>query len=246
MHPLRGARNKPAAVVSRQTRDLTRLGLLYEVRISRILRNPLMNQSNKFSTCHDFTLPGMTKTVVHNAALLSPAEVALSFGRQWTKERELVHGHWLLAGAVNPTLFSALRIDAGREISGELGILCTPSGAAYSILCSQLGMRQHRHVLPLYDAKVVAFLSSAIREPFRMCMESAGLESECIYYTSPLTPDLFIPSYEQSQEIDLARRDEFILELPLLIAQVAKIEMMRSLKNVLVREVDVSFLVPED
>ena len=79
-----------------------------------------------------------------------------------------------------------------------------------------------------------------------MCIESAGHESECIYYTNPLTPDLFIPSYEQSQEIDLARRDEFILELPLLIAEVTKIEMMRSLKNELVREVDVSFLVPED
>jgi hypothetical protein len=55
-----------------------------------------------------------------------------------------------------------------------------------------------------------------------------------------------MPSYEQSQEIDLARRDEFILELPSLMAQVTKIEMMRSLKNELVREVDVSFLVPGD
>jgi hypothetical protein len=82
-----------------------------------------------------------------------------------------------IAGAVNPVLFSALRIDAGREIAGELGILCTPAGAAYSILCSQLGIRQHRHILPLYDAKVVAFLSSAIREPFRMCIESAGREA---------------------------------------------------------------------
>lgn len=205
-----------------------------------------MIKSNNCSTCRDFTLPGMTKTVVHNAALLSPTEVAHSFGGQSAKERALVHGYWILAGAVNPTLFSALRIDAGRHITGELGILCTPSGAAYSILCSQLGMRQHRHVLPLYDAKVVAFLSSAIREPFRMRIESAGRESECIYYTSPLTPDWFIPSYAQSQEIDLARRNEFILELPLLIAEVAKIEMMRSLKNELVREVDVSFLVPED
>ena len=172
--------------------------------------------------------------------------MAGAFGGQSAKERELVHGHWLLAGAVNPVLFSALRIDAGKEIAGEVGILCTPVGAAYSILCSQLGMRQHRHVLPLYDAKVVAFLSSAIREPFRLCIESAGHDTGSIYYTSPLTPDLFIPSYEQSQEIDLAKRDEFILELPSLIAQVTKIEMMRSLKNERVREVDVSMLLPDD
>jgi hypothetical protein len=57
---------------------------------------------------------------------------------------------------------------------------------------------------------------------------------------------LFIPSYEQSQEIDLAKRDEFILELPSLIAEVTKIETVRSLKNELVREVDVSFLVTVD
>jgi hypothetical protein len=71
-------------------------GLLYEVRISRFYRNPLMNQSNNFSTFPDFKIAGMTKTVVHTAALLSPAEVAHSFGGQSVKECELVHGHWLL------------------------------------------------------------------------------------------------------------------------------------------------------
>ncbi len=55
-----------------------------------------MNQSNNFSTFPDFKIAGMTKTVVHTAALLSPAEVAHSFGGQSVKECELVHGHWLL------------------------------------------------------------------------------------------------------------------------------------------------------
>ncbi len=183
---------------------------------------------------------------LHTATLLSPGEVDVAFKDEPAGTRELVLGHWMLAGAVNQEMFSALRLDAGREIAGELGIVTTPAGAAYLIMCSELKGRHHRHVLPLYDAKVADFLRHAAREPFRLFIESVHDGRERMLYTSPLEPELFVASRDMCQQMDRTKHANFVDELPLLIAHVAKLNMMRRLKDEPIREVDVSVLLPSE
>lgn len=79
------------------------------------------------------------KPQLHTAVLMSPLEVDAAFKAESDQTRGLVLGHWMLTGAVNQHMFSALRLDAGRDITGELGIIRTPAGAAYLIVCSELG-----------------------------------------------------------------------------------------------------------
>jgi len=181
---------------------------------------------------------------LHTAVLLSPLEVDAAFKRESEQTRGLVAGHWMLTGVVNPQLFSALRLDAGRDITGELGIIRTPAGAAYLIVCSELGARQHRHVLPLYEGKVTEFLTYASGEPFRMALESTGEGCERMLYTSPLFPELFVAARDACQEMDRKGRADFVQELPRLIAHVMKLETMPGIKSQAIREVDVSVLLP--
>lgn len=184
------------------------------------------------------------KPQLHAAVLLSPAEVDVAFKDEPDRARELVIGHWMLTGVVNHSLFTAMRVDAGKDIAGELGIISTSTGAAYLILCSELGVRHHRHVLPLYEPKVKEFLSHATQEPFRLFIESASDCCERMLYTSPLEPGLFVAARDACGEMNVNKRANFIDELPLLIAHVSKLETMRALKSQRIREVDVSILLP--
>ena len=65
-------------------------------------------------------------------------------------------------------------------------------------------------------------------------------------YTSPLEPELFVASRDMCQQMDRAKHANFVDELPLLITHVAKLNMMRRLKNEPIREVDVSVLLPSE
>lgn len=184
------------------------------------------------------------KPKLHTATLMSPGEVDVAFKDESACTRELVLGHWMLAGAVNQEMFTEMMVDAGKEIAGELGIVTTPAGAAYLILCSELKGRHHRHVLPLYEGKVKEFLRCASREPFRLFIESVRDGHERMLYTSPLEPGLFVEARDMSQQMSFDKCADFVDELPLLIAHVAKIETMRRLRSQPIREVDVSILLP--
>ena len=69
---------------------------------------------------------------------------------------------------------------------------------------------------------------------------------ERMLYTSPLGPELFVAARDMCQEMNLVKRANFVDELPLLIAHVAKLETMRRLKSEPIREVDVSILLPTE
>ena len=188
--------------------------------------------------------PAMSQLELQTAALLSPAEVDAAFQQEPTHVRERVRQHWMLTGVVTQGLFNAMRVDAGRDIAGEVAILRTSSGAAYLIICSELQARQHRHVLPLYEVKVMEFLRFASREPFRMFVESASGSGERLLYTSPLFPVVFMAAREACEEMNLSRYADFVREMPRLIAHVMQLGTMRSIKGQPIREVDVSIFFP--
>jgi len=202
-----------------------------------------MNQSGL--SAFPFLKPSIkTKPQLHTAVLMNPQEVDLAFRVDMVDQRQLVLGHWLLTGAVNQELFAKLRVDSGKNTFAGLEILCTPAGAAYAIVCSQLGQFQHRHTLALYENKVIDFLSSASRVPFKMILESSGRTGERMLYNSPLPPEEFFRAQSMCQTIDFEKRSEFILELPWVIKHLTTLSMMPSMNGESVQEVDVSILLP--
>lgn len=199
------------------------------------------------SKAHAFTPPGpsaSTTLQLHKAALLSPPEVDVAFKNELNQTRALVLRHWMLTAVVSQVFFDAMRLDAGRDVTGELAIIRTPAGAAYLIICSELDLRQHRHVLPLYDRKVKEFLTQASREPFRMFVESASDNCERFLYTSPLFAYMFVIARDVCKEMDPSRFASFVHELPQLMGHVTKLDAMRSIKGGEIREVNVSILLP--
>lgn len=183
---------------------------------------------------------------LHYAVLLSPLEVDVAFRTELYSARRLVLDHWMLTGVVSQSFFDALRLDAGRDITGELAVVTTTTGASYLIVCSELGDQQHRHVLPLYENKVAEFLRFASREPFRMFIESANDGGDRLLYTSPLFPELFVMARDACKYMDVSRRADFMHELPRLIAYASKPETMRSIRGTPIREVNVSIFMPTE
>jgi hypothetical protein len=185
------------------------------------------------------------KPQLHTAQLLSPQEVEMAFKDDTEENRAQLRDHWLLTGAVHQEMYGALRTDEGREAGVGLATLSTPSGAAYAILCTQLHSRQHRHVLPLYEPRVAQFIESATREPFQMYIEGSGDDGTRMLYTCPLPGQYFLPIRTLCKTIDMAKRPDFIDELPALIERVTRLTVVKSLKSSPLTEVDVSIFLPQ-
>ena len=151
----------------------------------------------------------------------------------------------MLVGAVNGERYTAFKANAGNDIAARLTVFPTPAGAAYGVFTCQLGVHQHRFLLPLLDSKVIELLAEA-NDSANIYLENAGEPDGGMLYNCPLSPEQLIPAQAMSQTIDHQNKDEFIRELPSVIAEMLSLQLMPSLNAKEVCVVDVSVLLPRD
>jgi hypothetical protein len=92
---------------------------------------------------------------------------------------------------------------------------------------------------------VAQFIESATREPFQMYIEGSGDDGTRMLYTCPLPGQYFLPIRTLCKTIDMAKRPDFIDELPALIERVTRLTVVKSLKSSPLTEVDVSIFLPQ-
>ena len=152
----------------------------------------------------------------------------------------------MLVGAVNGERYSAFKANAGNDIAARFTVFPTPAGAAYAVFACQLGVHQHRFLLPLLDSKVIELLAAESKESINIYLENAGEPDGGMLYNCPLSPEQLIPAQAISQTIDHQKKDEFIRELPSVISEMLSLQLMPSLNAKEVCVVDVSVLLPRD
>ena len=183
---------------------------------------------------------------LHTAVLLNPIEVDVAFKDYPSEARQKLRGLWMLVGAVNGERYSAFKANAGNDIAARLTVFPTPAGAAYRVFTCQLGVHQHRFLLPLSDSKVIELLAAESKESINIYLENAGEPDGGMLYNCPLSPEQLIPAQAMSQTIDHQKKDEFIRELPSVISEMLSLQLMPSLNAKEVCVVDVSVLLPRD
>lgn len=192
-----------------------------------------------------FLKPSIQKSPrLHTAVVLSPAEVEVAFKDYPVTALQKLRGHWMLIGAVNGNTYSAFKANAGDDIVAQMTVFPTTAGALYGVLTCQVGVHQHRFVLPLFELEVVKFLAAATKASINIYLESSGELREGMLYDCPMPPEAFIPVQRISQVVDLGTRADFILELPSLLSEMLTLKLMPSLNAQDVGEVDVSILLP--
>ena len=181
---------------------------------------------------------------LHTAVLLNPVEVDV-VSRDYPAEARLeVCGRWMLIGAVHPATYSAFKANAGGDITADMTVFPTPSGAVAALLSCQLGARQHRFVLPLFEPKVMKVLAAATQGALNIYLECASAPSEGMLYECPLPPECLLPAQAMCRQIDVQKREDFIAEFPSIISEALALDLVPSLNADAVRDVDVSILLP--
>ena len=183
---------------------------------------------------------------LHTAVLLSPTEVDVAFKDYPSAARQKLRGLWMLVGAVNGERYSAFKANAGNDIAARLTVFPTPAGAAYRVSTCQLGVHQHRFLLPLSDSKVIELLAAESKESINIYLENAGEPDGGMLYNCPLSPEQWIPAQALCRTIDHQKQDDFIQELSSVITEMLRLQLMPSLNAKEVCVVDVSVLLPRD
>lgn len=176
---------------------------------------------------------------------MSPEQVEKGSRACSTEVREQLLGQWLLSGIISKKMFANLKVHAKAGLPTQLTAFPTASGAAYAIVSCQLASHQCRVVLPLYDAKVVAFLPDVTKNPFNLRLSIEGHGNQSLIYKCSFQPDDIHAMVEMCVEMEWDKLDAFTTELPHFIREILNPSAVpNSLlpKNVL--DVDVSVLMP--
>lgn len=184
------------------------------------------------------------KPQLHTAVLMNPVEANETSKNHPVEARHKLRGQWMLVGAVNAQMYLAFKANAGNDVATQLKVLCTSTGATYAIVTCQVNSNQHRFVLPLFDSRVVDFLTSTTNESPNIYLERAGDLCEGMLYYCLLTPDLLALARTAGMTIDHLQLEQFKRELPSVISKMLSLDLMPSLNAQDVREVDVSVLLP--
>jgi len=178
------------------------------------------------------------------ATLLNPTEVEKYLRDFPQKLQEKLRGHWLLNGTVSKSRFSILAKQTSSYVFSEMSAFMTPSGAGYVVVSCQLSDWQHRFILPLYCAKVMAFFAEDTGEPLMFELSCAGGGDEGLIFDCPLPRDVLTSIWDFGNEVDLENTGQFVLELPFLINDMLKAAGMPTSPIQVIRHVDVSVLMP--
>jgi hypothetical protein len=154
-----------------------------------------------------FLKPSLQKNPrLHTAVVLSPAEVEVAFKDYPAMALQKLRGHWMLIGAVNGHTYSAFKAKAGDDIVAQMTVFPTTAGAVYGVLTCQVGVHQHRFVLPLFELEVVKFLAAATMASINIYFESAGELREGMLYDCPMPALGPLPTFEMLPRVAAKQR----------------------------------------
>ncbi|MEO8119515.1 MAG: hypothetical protein ABI606_09365 [Rhodoferax sp.] len=145
---------------------------------------------------------------IYSAHLLNPTQVwEFSWGAP-KEERKQLRKTWVLAGSLSEEMFDAFKNGYGKPICAESSILTTRAGATSALITTQIGIYQHRFMLPTFEPKVIDLFSSRTKDGLSLHFCSANGEGFGMLYPNSIQrPDLLrLSSFtgELSREIRAA------------------------------------------
>lgn len=180
------------------------------------------------------------------ARLMTPAEVTVAVADGPTEVQKRTEGKWHLCGDVCNAAFAtfseATRWETAMRISG----FRSPVGAAYGVVSHQVRGHAHRFLLPLYETRVVDFLTEVERGgELGFLLGREGNSQALLIEPQPGGLSGFGPLLAMSASPNMDNGAEVISELSEVIRAVSQPAQVPSLrKGERVVSVDVSVLMP--
>lgn len=184
------------------------------------------------------------RSLAFEGRLMAPHEVTEAFALRGELVPPELKGQWSLCGSATKAMFEGFRTLAPRQLRLRLSVFTTPSGGAYLVLTHQLGLRQHRFLLPLWDLRVREGVKalSAGKLTFMLAQEDGEL---AMVFSSSFKPAEVEPVLEYDLPHDPEKLLRLVHEMPLAV------QMLRQLQAVptcgppgQIEEVALSVLMP--
>lgn len=182
-------------------------------------------------------------SLVGQGRLMSPSQIQEGFAERGQQVPGLLTG-WCLCGATSTAMFEAIGRHGGAvdvRLTGFVG----PANGTYAVLTQQLGSRQHRFLLPLYEPEVMDFLKSLERHSIQV-MLGTGRSNQAVVLHNQLPWRLVQPLVGMSQPDHRVAPDDALEEMAGAICEMSRPTAIPSLyRGVELDDVSVSVIVPE-
>jgi hypothetical protein len=151
---------------------------------------------------------------------------------------------WCLCGDASTAMIDAIVQNRGPgdiRLSGFTG----PTGGNYGALTQQIGGRQHRFIMPLYEPRVVEFLRALEHQTIQVMLGREGEHHGAAVFHHHLPWRNIAPLLALCREPRFVNLEDTIVDMGRVIRAMCKAEMIPSIyKGVAVEDVSVSALMP--
>lgn len=177
------------------------------------------------------------------ATIMTPEEVQAGMPQSQQSVAEQLRGHWMLCGDVDHKMFELLMSSKVFQVGHRASAFTSPSGSGYALFTHQVGVHQHRFVLPLWCDEVRQYLDALQQEPYGFMLgdegESAGWVLPGVATAAELAP---------LRELCLAQPPmsaELLAELPMAVVVLSAPDAIPSVfEHSRVEAVSISVVVP--
>jgi hypothetical protein len=181
------------------------------------------------------------EALLTSALLMRPEDVTEAMAGRQRKGAGLEG--WFLCGDVSAPMFAAIvKEPAARDLN--VAAFTGDRAGNYVVFTQQLGMFQHRFLLPLFEPPVPEFLASLRMAPMQVAMGDAGEETAAVS-AAHLPWEMIAPVEKLVQSVVDVDGEEVILGVPGIISKVCAIATLPALfGQPLVRDLSVSVMLP--
>ena len=186
--------------------------------------------------------------LVHLATgrLMTPDKVQLAMADLDADDSEMVEGHWALCGDVSEEMFDYVLEHPMEKQFHRLTTLNGAGGGKYLVVTTQVGIHQHRFLVPLYEQSCINFLIGLCFQPLALMLGREGAHDSMVLFPDVVPSSLwgFVAGLQLSEPIE---RFQHEANMALVVREVSHLGRIKPLTGAPLGEsVSVTAVLPEE
>ncbi len=158
----------------------------------------------------EYTNPFDEPINIYSAYLLNPTQVwECSWGAPKV-ERKQLRKTWVLNGILSDEMFAAFKECNGNPVIAEISILTTRAGATSVLVTTQIGIYQHRFMLPTFEPKVIDLFSNRTKEGLSIDFSNASGDGSGVFFQKCIQRQDLLPFARFCGEVPREIRATFV------------------------------------
>lgn len=178
--------------------------------------------------------------------IIVPEEVQLATEKLPGVDSGMLDGYWALCGDMSVAMFDYILENPTAKQFHRITSLNGAGGGKYLVMTSQVGIHQHRFLVPLYEESSINFLIGLCFQPLALMLGRQGTRNSLVLFpdVEPLSLWSFVVGLQLSEPQERFKYEE---NMALVVREVSNIDRIQPMDGALsVESISLTAVLPAE